>query len=147
MKTNLLLFVLLLLFGCKKDKLKGDKEFLIGRWHWVSAVKDFSQPTVISTNPNIDGNNYVLEFVKCGKLKYFKNNDKVFTKRIKFLSVGDGCFGEFCGFNMTLNNDAEVRLLVKNISKDTIFLTKYPFDTYLDVNSSPTNYYNVYVRE
>ncbi len=136
-----------MLNSCRKDRLVDDKEFFVGKWRWIKTIKSLDQPQFIFTDPITEVNNYKIEFVKCGKMKYLKNNEEVFTKRIKFLSVGSSCNSQYCGYNMSLNKDVEIRILVYNSSKDTIYVSDYPFDTYIDGNGNPANYWNIYVRE
>lgn len=142
----LFLFMGLLVFSCKKDRLKGESEVLVGKWIWVKTVKQLSQQQFIYSDPLLNGNNYKIEFLKCGKFYYYENGNRVLEKRMKF--NGDfGCIDPFCVYYFTFEKTQEIEIRIYSSSNDTLYITDYPFNEFIDGNGNPANYWNVYVRE
>lgn len=85
------LLIILLLFSCKKDRLKDDKEIFIGKWKWVYTVTiDNTCGGGPLTNsyktPASTGLNYSIEFLKKGKVIYYKDGNETSKDRIVFQS-------------------------------------------------------------
>lgn len=146
--NRIIVFIVVLvgLFSCKKDRLKDENEILVGKWRWVKTIKSLDQPQFIYSNPSMNGNNYELEFFKCGRVKYFENGNEVFYYKLKF----DGnysCDDYWCNFPFFLDKTISVKAIIYNSSKDTLYITDYPFNEFIDSKGNPDNYRNVYVRE
>ena len=43
---GLVVLILLVFISCKKDRLKGDKEVLVGTWRWDYTIRD-NNPVII----------------------------------------------------------------------------------------------------
>jgi len=89
MKNVLLYIVITFSFlSCKKDRLKGDKEIFIGKWKWVFTEKITNTcegPQSSSyLSPTTENANYSIEFLKCGKVVYYKNGEETSKDRIVF---------------------------------------------------------------
>jgi hypothetical protein len=144
------LFLTLVLFSCKKDKLNGEKEILIGKWKWVysDATLSFCNPPTsdIIITPITKGMNYSIEFDKKGKVIFYENNNLTEDYRIVFTQwkVSDYVKPFEYMFSINLNNDEDV-ILYGAVKQDTllIFPATFPFD-----DSDGCNYHwSYFVKE
>jgi hypothetical protein len=84
--------ILIGFFSCKKDRLKDEKEVLVGVWRWEYSVRDNnpgtnSLPHYIDTiTPLTEGDTYKMEFCKNGKVHFYKNGQVTEKRRIVFRS-------------------------------------------------------------
>ncbi|MBN4070870.1 hypothetical protein JYT72_00040 [Crocinitomix catalasitica] len=96
MKPSLLLFTsLIILFAsCKKDKLEGDKDILIGEWEWTYSNYYFEQcnpPSILQIlTPESENVNYTIKFYEKGKVDFITNGNIVETYRIIFAKFRGG---------------------------------------------------------
>ena len=89
MRLFVLFILLIFLFSCKKDRLKGDKEIFIGKWKWVQTKTLNNScgggPEYYTyKDPTTTGVNYSIEFLKCGKVVYYENGKEASKDRIVF---------------------------------------------------------------
>jgi hypothetical protein len=63
--------------GCKKDKLTGDAQSLIGTWKWVKTTGEHTDLT-----PDNSGKSKTLEFIEKGKYKILAEGKKIESGRI-----------------------------------------------------------------
>lgn len=96
-----LLFVFFIFFvgiiGCKKDKLEGEMEQLIGEWDWINGTYE----TGFFKSPITEGYSYTLNFAKKGKYNIDNTDDDKDEKGRLLISELDG------------SNDAEFRIELK----------------------------------
>lgn len=154
MKNIVFILILLSFFGCKKDKLEGDKSVFVGKWRWVYSEREersnCDNPTVTTTlTPTTEGKSYYLEFNKKGCVTFYEENDKVKKYRIVFndfqLRVNTSYLEYFYSFSIKLNNDDDLRLFSGYINADTLIdIGFFPF------GSSPNScisYESYFVKE
>ncbi len=138
----------LVLLSCKKDKLEDGKEILIGKWSWVYSEHTYyiclgiPQDEII--NPETEGVNYSVEFLKKGIVKFYENDEVTSRDRVVFDQFGDpsGYGSEYTSFSFYLNNKAfDVEYLIAGaVSADTlIFKRLFPFE--LDPCEKHINYF------
>ena len=145
--TIILLTTLLFLMSCKKDKLEGDKEILIGKWKWEKTLYESYNcqnccpvnDTLIPTNAN-----YEIEFIRKGKVKFYKN--EVITSE-QIIVFDD--FYKLDGndvFDIHLNDDPTMRLLgIIYGNGDSLYTWDYPYKA----NNDPCDeeYLNYFYKE
>jgi len=153
MNRILLCIVIALSFlSCKKDKLKGDKEILIGNWKWVYSIKSershCDNPTQYTTlNPSSEGVEYSMEFKKKGYVIFKKNEAENEKFRIVFeeFTISNLQYSGYFRALINLNNK-EDNLFVIYVKGDTLIETgnKFPF---IGHNESCLSYTNYFIRE
>ena len=124
-----------MLTTCKKDKLKDDKEILIGIWNWktTSSISNmctkYSSEYIYDTlTPLSEKNNYSIEFLKKGKINFYKNDEKINSKRIVFKIWRSSIHQNWTyDCSITLNNDNENRMSI-NVKNDSLLIRQFPFD-------------------
>lgn len=146
------LFFASICMSCKKDKLKGDKEILIGKWNWqyTQYKYDLCQQNggyEAILNPLTEAANYQLEFFENGWIKFYKNAILVDEKRIvfhNFYEVNSG--DEDYIFHIYMDNDEDQRLLgsIYKSNLDCLYTWDYPIKT---INSPCDEYKNYFIRE
>ena len=121
--------------ACKKDKLKDDKEILIGIWNWetTSSISNmctkYSSEYIYDTlTPLSEKNNYSIEFLEKGKINFYKNDEKINSKRIVF-KIWRASIHQNWEYDcsITLNNDNENRMSI-NVKNDSLLIRQFPFD-------------------
>ncbi len=136
MRIGFLVMITFLLFSCKKDKLKGDKEIFIGKWKWV-ITKTLENscgggPEYYTyKDPISEGVNYSIEFLKCGKVVYYENNKETSKDRIVFqrfeVSTSSKWIGYYSfGIDGDNKNEKHIGGLVKSDTLVLIGNTKWP---------------------
>lgn len=78
MKNRLFYIALLVivLSGCRKHRLKNEKEILVGTWEWVYSDQQFYGRTTtykIAT-PKTEETTYQMVFLKKGIVEFYNNN-------------------------------------------------------------------------
>ncbi len=132
--------IFVLLLSCKKDRLKDDKEIFIGTWEWQHAVHKYdfcdNDPNYseILTPENI-GNNYSIEFLKKGLIKYYENSSFLEQDRLVFTRFKESSEPEsnFFEFSVLLDNkkDDVSKSIEGYVNPDTlIFIRGFPFSSY-----------------
>jgi len=153
MIKNSLLVILLLgvIIGCKKDKLEGQTSIFEGKWKWVSSLErkwNYTTDTYdYTTFPSSNyPDEYFLEFDRKGKVKYFRNDKKEEEYRIVFDKFNEGCtalVSKCYSFRILLNNNKK-NGLAGSVNQDTIRCsdTNLP----LEYQSEILYYSHFYVR-
>jgi len=67
--------------SCKKDKLQGEYEVLVGEWEWVETIEGNSG---VHDTPAETGYSKTINFKEKGTYKLYKDNDKIEGGRIIF---------------------------------------------------------------
>lgn len=153
MKKDVLLFLVVLLFGCKKDPLEGDTKILEGKWRWIYSERE--KENVLSGNiisvdtifANSSEDVHEIEFLSKGKIHFLENNTIVEKFRIALISFStENCvLGSDCSRTLiALNNDENngfgcwVRMGRMVPSKTTL---PFSSDTVSEVITRYTNFY------
>lgn len=148
MKRLRLLFLLpLVLFGCKKDRLKNETESLAGSWEWAYSDHYYGYCNNMTfykkLNPENSDENYNLIFEKKGKLKFFMNDTLVEESRIVFDYIETTGDQELYVI-IKLNNDDDKKIAITTFhNQDSARITKFPFLEILGCE----DYNNYFVRE
>jgi hypothetical protein len=147
----IILIFTLTLSSCKKDKLTGEKDILIGKWRWVYSEHLYNAcngPIMIEIlTPLTENKNASIEFFKKGKVKFDDNK----SKRIVFFSwrdAGQNAPNSDFKFGIRLNNDIESST-GGWVSSDTLILTgDYVEEPFEDVSCDGCcTYLNYYVKK
>ena len=136
MKKLIIILVLILSFqACKKDKLIGDKEILIGKWEWIYTEHDYGWCDGDSFIETIvpEDNNYSILFSKKGTIKFFKGENITSKKRIVFQSFKPEGIYEFWFFIKLNNNENDI--LRGGFINDTLVLANFPLDPIIGCES------------
>ena len=153
----ILVGILGFLASCKKDKLNGEYSVFKGRWVWSHSSKNTYHPitqssmyeTIYATDY---ADNYELEFIEKGKVRYLKNGDEIDKKRIVFSYYQAQ---SFCGlfyaheYRIDLNNDEEnyIHGCVKQDTLTAYFsMTGHPLSNFED-GSAEISYIHYYLKE
>jgi hypothetical protein len=144
---------LCLLFSCKKDKLKGDNAILIGEWTWTQSdhVYGYCNDLILSETitPSSSDQNFSIEIMKKGIIKYYKDGVYLEKDRIVFSEFSGGSCdfvldGHFFGIN--LNNDTELTGAFNGcVNSDSIILAfGFPYD---NIEEGCESYVSYFVRQ
>jgi len=141
----------LFLFSCKKDKLEGEKEILVGRWHWIYTVHTYNHCNPPSSSeiltPTSENKSFIIEFLEKGQV-IFNEEDK---KRIVFNIFSTTSSLEpkrEHQFGIYLNNKSDMQLNGW-IGADTLMLTgDYSKEPFEDVTCEGCcTYTNYFIRQ
>lgn len=136
--------------GCKKDKLKSDKEYLIGTWKWhhstiIYQSCDGSLYSEETITPGTTNMNYKIEFRKKGYAIFYKNEEKIEKKRIVFSSFTytPAKPGYWYSFYIDLDNDGN-KSIYGYLEPDTLLLngSYFPFE-----NENCKYYLSYFIKE
>lgn len=147
----------LVLTGCKKDKLEGEKEIFVGLWKHVKTVRDYyttsNNGLVIShqyssITPAELGYITKVEFVKRGKLTLFSAEKKINTGRVLFVDfrLDKSVLQYDYRYNLYLNNTNGVNELSGFIKQDTLIINEFPLSWSFNGNKT-IEHKNYFVRE
>ena len=125
----------MLLASCKKDKLKDEKEILVGKWEWEYSINHknvcSNGPFWTDTlTPQSEGAHYIIEFLKKGKVIFYKEGEEQDKKRIVFYFFNeDNCsLSGYKSFGILLNNDDDEQLIGCYSNNDTLIIHQgYPY--------------------
>lgn len=154
-KTLIIFCIISLISSCKKDKLEGDKEVLVGKWKWVYSdlTLGVCNPPEYNTqiNPTSENINYSIEFLKCGKVIYYKNNEKIEKDRIVFntfkTTTNSSLTSEYYEFGILGDNDLN-KAFSGFVKSDTLIIGGYYFFFDENRNCNGCCYYlNYFIRE
>jgi hypothetical protein len=128
-KSLSILFLVMTLVACKKDKLKDGKYLLLaGKWNWTHSTHDYgwcdNQTMQEVLTPLTEEKNYAVEFRKNGKIIFFEDYIVTASKRIIFSNFDENESNGLL-FEIALNNKDE-DLLLGGGNSDTIWLT-FPY--------------------
>jgi len=144
--SKYLFLVFILLISCKKDKLDGDSEILVGKWHWVYTIYEYDKCQqnggyVKTLNPTTENTTYQMEFFKKGKVKFYENE----IEKSEFRLVVPN-FAAWNGYQTFYDNMFRFSIFLDNdknkefsglVSKDSILTYHRPYYT----ADSPCNDY------
>jgi hypothetical protein len=149
------LFILALVVavsGCKKYRLNGDKEILIGEWEWVSSTIEelASTNSTFTATPATAGFSAAVIFEKRNKLQLIKDGEEQSSGRIKFdyfaeTSSSNPFFsweGKFKYKYRSGGEPQEFTLQFYQGSTDMLLMQQFPFS---DGNTTHVRY-NIFVR-
>lgn len=154
-KLNISRIILLLisasaiLSSCKKDKLQGDAEILVGKWNWVytQRITNTCNSGASWVYSNFDSsssnNNYTIEFFSKGKVEFYHNKSFLWRHRIVFEmkeTIVDGPYT--LRFRIRLDN-REGNILEGYVGQDSLRLPDFPYDT----DNSCELRYNHFIRD
>jgi hypothetical protein len=141
------------LLACKKDKLDGEKEILIGKWNWSYTIQsvnyncDNYPPVVTILTPSTQGVEFSLEFNKKGCVTFYKNSKKIDKKRIVFTGwylESPIYFPGYYRFGIWLNNKSE-NIFSGWVKSDTLIDQGY--FPYREDDGLCISYTNYFVKE
>ena len=149
-------YIIILIFAfalssCKKDKLEGENEILIGTWTWVYSLHQYNSCNLPITQeiltPLTENKNASIEFFKKGKVKFDDNK----SKRIVFFywnDAGQNAPNSDFDFSIRLNNDVESSM-GGWVSSDTLILRgNYIEEPFEDVSCNGCcSYLNYYIKK
>lgn len=150
MKLVSALFLLMtIIVSCKKDKLEGDKEILVGKWNWIntqsisnSCDADSLWNFVMFDSATAD-KTYSLEFLSKGKVIFAHNDGTIWNDRIVFESFTPLTEAPYqYEFVIRLDNrknDPFTGL----VGADSLRIPDFPFDTEVDCEAR----WNHFVKE
>jgi hypothetical protein len=142
-RVFLLLVLIGVNLGCKKDKLIDEKSVFVGTWNWSYTIHRGNNCEGFlfedTLNPITEESNYSMEFYKKGKVAFFKDLLKLSEHRVVF---GSG----MSPFDIYLNNkDDSINHMIGYVSSTQLILIKgFPFDVY-DVGCE--TYVSYFVKE
>ncbi len=149
----LIIAMILLLFSCKKDRLKDEYSNLIGTWKWTQSNHtygwcDTGELSEILT-PENQATNFKMEIFEKGIIKFYQNNDFLEKDRIVFskYSGGECDYLIDCKrFDINLNNDDKPANTFNGcMNRDSvIILGGFPYDTY---KVGCESYVSYFIRE
>ncbi|MBK9190362.1 MAG: hypothetical protein IPM77_02075 [Crocinitomicaceae bacterium] len=147
-KLSVLIFVF---FSCKKDKLEGDKEILIGTWEWYKTEKIYSlcnPPSIESQlTPSSEQTSFSITVYKNGKVTYIEAGQEIATYRIIFTSFDKPNVCSLQGykyFNINLDNNVN-NVLQGCVSEDSLVVIRnFP---YPDPEDACENYTSYFVKQ
>ena len=152
MKYALSVLILLMLFSCKKDKLKGDDEILVGNWKWIYSDHEFgwcqANHYYELITPQSSGTEYEMEFKKKGRVTFSENNEEIESYRIVITTTKtDNCIFSDTGhvqYYMRFDNDPD-KPFDFCIKEDTLAVWRgFPFEDY---EYGCEVYYSYFVRQ
>lgn len=98
-------------FSCKKDRLKYEKEILVGTWNWSSSDQSYgwceNETLEEVLNTETEDNDYSLVFLRNGKVNYLKNGLVTETHRLVFYTFNNS--SEPITFAIYLDNNQDDR--------------------------------------
>lgn len=146
---NIIVFCIISLAACEKDKLEGEMSILIGTWNWTETyeVSNYCDADSLWNYQRIDSthanNEYALEFLEKGKMIFYTNEAVIWNERVVFEStnvVGNGPYDYH--FVILPNNNPNDKMDVW-VGQDSLLLNDFPLDT--DDNCSEM--FNHFARE
>lgn len=147
-RAFLMIFTIIALVACKKDKLDGDMSILIGTWNWTETyeVSNYCDADSLWNYELIDSsqedNKYSLEFREKGKVRFYTNDAIIWKKRVVFESQEVIASGSYAyHFVILLNNNSNDKMDVW-VGQDSLLLHDFPLDT----DESCTERFNHFIR-
>lgn len=137
MKSILILTIIALFFtACKKDKLTGDYEKLVGEWQWIESSGGHSGMTF---DPSTTNSTRQLVFIKRGRYKVFENGKKSEAGRV-IIEPTDNSYADFI---MDLKPDL---LNKEKAFSEQLFITFVGADTLILYDSCSDCFQHNYIR-
>jgi hypothetical protein len=142
MKKRILYSIMFIaIISCRKDRLKNEKDILIGKWEWIYSDQTYFGRTTTynKATPLTENTTYQMVFLKKGIIEFYENNVFIEKYRIKFNLWDNSCRDNSNYFNISLDNSELV--FHGCISRDTLkTLSYFPFDD-SDGTWSSINYF------
>lgn len=138
-RITFILFIAFFFSGCLKDKLKGEKEILIGTWNWTETINTngYCSGSITYSDtitPSNSTDRYRVEFKKKGRVLLYKNNVEIDKGRIKFNSWKQNSTNHYT-FDIIVDGKSEKNLLGEvTLSTITLYNYYFPFDIISDCN-------------
>jgi len=154
MRIKLLIVVaILLVFSCKKDRIKDEYSNLVGTWKWTFSshifgwCDDWEQSETLT--PENQETSFKMEIYEKGIIKYYQENEYLGKDRVVFSKYGvNECDYLIDGvtFGIYLNNDKEPSGSFNGcMNADSIILYEgFPYDIY---EIGCESYVSYFVRE
>ena len=140
------------MFSCKKDKLDGDKEILLGEWEWVHTLIEHDNGTTVEYDtPQSEGFTCTLKFEKRNKLRILLGEEEFDKDNIKF-EVWDAEWsaGTLFHFEFDFNGNELDRYIpggfLLSSGEDTMHIGNYPIEQF-DLHGNGDLRYNMFVRK
>ena len=151
------LFLPLVLFSCKKDKLEGEKEILVGKWNWIYTLEESSlchPPSVTNTfTPSTENKTVSIEFLAKGKVLFYTEGEVLEEKRVVFNQWTSASHSSFFNklearkFGIFINNNQE-SYIEGNVSNDILMLYPGYFPNFFNTNCNGCCYsWSYFVKE
>ncbi len=148
-----------ILSSCRKDKLKGDAEVLVGEWEWIETKRSIQMgaggPVIDDYNtPASIGKTYTITFYKKGKIEIKRDDETIYKKRtiVEYFQVGDSSHNKSWVFKITNltdgnpnNTNTDFSGWFYEDSDDTLYMRTVPYREYEYTNGSAS--YNKFVRK
>ena len=129
-KTGLFLIIIALISGCRKDKLKGNKEGLIGEWNWIYTIYRgdlcTKYPYQNQFTPVDINTNYSIIFFERGVVQIKKNNNLLEEGKIKFDYWGPKDPIDGYGFDMHIVGHKE-KVISARLNGDSLIVSRSYF--------------------
>lgn len=154
-----IIFCMLLLIGCTKDKtcggvdmLEGEKSFIIGRWNWYKTRMeewfDVGNSNWYDITPQSEGFEYHFDVTADGKYLGFRNDTLIFnflmTNSVEELNgntINYVLFNVDCGeIEFIINQN------IWNQTNDSIFTNNYPL-SFNDPENHLKSHKHYFVKE
>ena len=148
-KISIALLALVFLVSCKKEKLEGDKSILVGTWKWVNSQKVTNTCEAENlwnytyTDSAENNNEYSLEFLEKGKVKFYTNTNLLWKHRIVFEGSEDVSGSSYSKkYTIALDNNS-LNTMVVYVGNDSLMLDDFPKDT----DNACETMHNHFIRE
>jgi hypothetical protein len=136
MKLAKYIVLILIVLSCKKDKLKNEKEILVGTWIWDYSI--ISNVACTKDDKHIKTNDvYEIVFKEKGKVEFYKNSTRVDRGRILFTQFIEEINTSYYRFGIDVNNNSEEDLDGYVIENALVIVRNFPFkdETCMDYTS------------
>jgi hypothetical protein len=165
MKRNLIYAIGIVILSvtmssCKKDRLKGEMEILVGEWEWVGSEIEYpggsGSPSATGyKTPDQISTTYRIKFYKKGRMEIFQNGTEIYGKRTIMQSWNENSTGYNVSIAFTITNLTGGRNeehidfggKFKDDSNDTLYMRTIPFSEYETAHSGGNANYNKLVRQ
>jgi hypothetical protein len=129
MKIAKYIILILIAISCKKDKLIGEKEILVGTWEWLKTerINSGCANNFAILSPLTENTTYQIQIEDNGEIIFFENNSVKEKKRIKFSSWNKEGSNEYY-FGIYLNGDRDQNLQGKVRTDTLITFNLFPFN-------------------
>ena len=130
---------LVVLYSCKKHRLKNEKAILEGTWEWSFSIRNYGMttpPFITWTDtifPSDVSSSYGITFLKKGKVQFLENNEIIDEYRTVFTTFQSGAYCLIYGspyeFEIDLDNDSD-NSIYGCVNSDTLVLINsqdFPF--------------------
>ncbi|NQZ36354.1 MAG: hypothetical protein HRT58_11855 [Crocinitomicaceae bacterium] len=143
---------LVVLYSCKKHRLKNEKAILEGTWEWSFSIRNYGMttpPFITWTDtifPSDVSSSYGVTFLKKGKIQLFENNELKDEYRTVFpifeSEAGTDCliYNNPYRFEIDLDNASD-HTMAGCVNSDTLVLHRHVFPFPSVTYSGSTEFY------